>query len=70
MQIGWYVNSGPDASHLWDSKLFYRLKDAREYANALPPTPIGHKRPYVIEKWELPKGYGFAKKLKEVEKFA
>ena len=51
-KISWMVCSGIDIKHFWDVKVFQRLKDAREYAKALPPIPSGNVRPYHIERWE------------------
>jgi hypothetical protein len=54
----WFVNSGPDKSHLHDTVSFARLRDAKEYAELLPPTPTGAPRPYRIVRQEL-KGLGY-----------
>lgn len=50
MKTLWFVNHGPDASHMWESDYFDRLRDAREFAGNLPLTPTGAKRPFVIER--------------------
>lgn len=51
-KILWFVKWGPDESHMWDAKVFNRLKDAKAFANILPPTPTGGERPIVIERAE------------------
>jgi hypothetical protein len=48
----WFVESGPDASHLFDVAYFDKLRDAKNFAENLPMTPTGMKRPYRIKKHE------------------
>ena len=48
----WFVESGPDGSHLFDVAYFGTLRDAKNFAENLPMTPIGTKRPYRIKKHE------------------
>lgn len=55
MKTLWFVTHGNDLSHMWDSKHFHRLKDAKEFARNLPPTPAGGKQPYIIEKYSYSK---------------
>ena len=64
----WFVKYGPDASHMWEAKAFDRLKDAREFANNLPPSPTGGVRPRMIERHEYIQSrvYGDVVKIKEV----
>lgn len=52
MKILYFVNHGPDRSHLWDAMSFPRLKDALVYVNNLPVTPTGDPRPYRVERFE------------------
>ena len=53
MKIIWFVESGPDGSHLFETRVFYRLKDAKEFVKNLPPTPLGEKRPFKIKRQEF-----------------
>ena len=64
----WFVKHGPDASHLWETQPFKRLKDAKSFCEKLPPTPIGGERPYKIEKFEYLKSaiYGDTVRISEV----
>ena len=50
MKTLYFVNHGPDTSHLWDTACFERLRDAKAYCKGLPMTPDGLKRPYRIER--------------------
>ena len=54
--ILYFVCSGIDPAHFWEAKAFDRLKDAKAYAQELPPTPQGKERPYRIERWEYKRG--------------
>jgi hypothetical protein len=51
-RVLWFVRYGPDDSHMWESKPFNRLRDAREFAGNLPLTPQGFPRPVKIERFE------------------
>ena len=55
MKILWFVTYGPDESHMFESKPFDRLKDAKEFALNLPDKPTGGKRPFLIERYEYHK---------------
>ena len=50
-KVIYFVSHGPDRNHLWDSKPFDFLRDAREFARNLPDTPTGEKRPFKIERY-------------------
>jgi len=50
MKVLWCVCSGPDKSHLVDVSWHSRLKDAKQCASRLPPTPFRKERPHKIEK--------------------
>ena len=52
MSVLWFVKSGPDASHLFDVANFDMLRDAKAFAEGLPNTPTGLKRPYEIWRHE------------------
>lgn len=69
MKILYFVKFGPDISHLWESKPFDKLKDAQDFAKNLPPTPIGHERPFVIERHKYSKSnvYGDTVSISKVE---
>ena len=51
-KVIWFVCSGIDIGHFWDTKPCKTLREARQHAAELPMTPIGHPRPYHIERWE------------------
>lgn len=57
MKIMWCVMSGVDESHMHDISWFKRFKDAKNYAQNLKLTPTGHRRPFVIERWEYEKSF-------------
>ena len=48
LSVLWFVKSGPDASHLCDVSNFETLRDAKAFAEDLPATPAGLKRPHEI----------------------
>ena len=52
MKVTYFVNYGPNNSHLIDCKSFDKLKDAKYFAENLPLTPLGEKRPYKINRIE------------------
>ena len=52
MKVLWFVNSGPDRSHMHNCEVFTRLMDAKQHAQSLPKTPHGTERPYAIERAE------------------
>ena len=52
MSVLWFVKSGPDASHIFDVAAFDMLRDAKAFAESLPVTPTGLKRPYEIWRHE------------------
>ena len=54
-KVLWFVCSGIDIGHFWETKPFDKLNDAKEYAINLPKTPLGNSRPYHIERWEYNK---------------
>jgi hypothetical protein len=55
-KVIWFVCSGVDIGHFWDAKPCKSFREAKQYAQALPPTPTGLERPYHIERWEYPTG--------------
>jgi hypothetical protein len=55
-KVIWFVCSGVDIGHFWDTKPCKSLREAKQYAQALPLTPIGLERPYHIERWQYPEG--------------
>ena len=68
MKVLWFVQYGPDASHMWEAKPFSRLKDAKKFARNLPLTPTGGKRPVAINRYEYvqDKVYGDIVRISEV----
>lgn len=68
--IKWFVTHGPDPSHLWDSQVFDRLKDAKAYAAQLPPAPIGNSQSYKIERYDYKESqvYGDIVETRLIEK--
>jgi hypothetical protein len=68
MKTLWFVSSGPDKSHLWDTKPFDRKRDAMQYVADLPPAPTGNKRPYKITRYDYikSKSYGDIVEITEV----
>lgn len=41
MKILYFVIFGQDKSHLWETNIFKRLKDAKQFVKDLPSTAIG-----------------------------
>lgn len=68
-KILWFVTYGPDSSHMWESKSFDKLKDAREFANNLPLSPTDGVRPVMIERYEYIQSrvYGDVVKIREAK---
>ena len=56
----YFVEHGPDVSHLWDSGHFDSLKDAFNFAANLPKTPFGEERPFkiIMAKYKRSRVYG------------
>jgi len=52
VSVLWFVKSGPDAAHLFDVAKFDMLRDAKAFAECLPNTPTGLKRPYEIWRYK------------------
>ena len=65
----WFVNYGPNRSHLWDAKCFDKLRDAKAFAESLPNTPMGDKAPYKIMRHEYLESavWGDSVKITEVQ---
>jgi hypothetical protein len=55
-KVIWFVCSGVDIGYFWDTKPCKSLREAKQYAQALPLMPEGLELPYHIERWQYPKG--------------
>ena len=67
--LNWIKLSNGAGFYMWETKLFDKLKDAREFANNLPLSPIGGVRPFMIERYEYTqsKVYGDIVKIREMK---
>jgi len=67
MIVNWCVCSGPDKSHLLDTKWANTLKEAKAYILSLPLTPIGKVRPYRLYRCEFSSKFSPLTAQKEIE---
>jgi len=49
-KVLWFVNHGPNISHLQDVDVFDRLKDAKEFIKKMPLSPSGIKRSFKVSR--------------------
>ena len=48
--VRWYLQSGPNNSHLQDARWLDTLREARNAIEALPLAPTGEPRPYRLHR--------------------